>query len=106
MQVTHANMPMGHSSPVQAFRTLVYSFRRCCADVMADSTDSLLTRDLMLEAVPYSSPSIFETREICSSSSACLQFDLAYCAMCACNCSVSGVHEKYNMAIWVAAPAS
>jgi hypothetical protein len=43
---------------------LLYSFRRCCTDVMAPRTDSLLTRLLILEAVPYSSESIFDTREI------------------------------------------
>lgn len=47
--------------------TLLYNLRRCCADVMAPSTDSLFTRDLMLEAVPYSSPNIFCTRAICMS---------------------------------------
>ncbi len=35
-------------------------------DVIAPSTDSLFTRDLMLLAVPYSSASIFATREICT----------------------------------------
>ena len=34
--------------------TFVYSLSRCCAEVMAASTDWRLTRDLMLEAVPYS----------------------------------------------------
>lgn len=34
--------------------TLVYSLRRCCVEVMADKTDKRLTRDLMLDAVPYS----------------------------------------------------
>ena len=32
--------------------TLEYSFRRCWVDVMAESTERRLTRDLMLEAVP------------------------------------------------------
>ena len=32
---------------------------------MADSTDSLFTRDLMFVAVPYSSASILPTRAIC-----------------------------------------
>lgn len=31
-----------------------YSFSFCCVEVMAPSTESLFTRDLMLEAVPYS----------------------------------------------------
>merc|ERR1719411_315112 len=44
--------------------TLVYSLRRCCTDVIAPSTDSLLTLDLMLEAVPYSSANILDTREM------------------------------------------
>ena len=43
--------------------TLLYSFRRCCAEVMAPSTDCLFTRLLMFDAVPNSSPSIFCTRE-------------------------------------------
>lgn len=46
-------------------RTLLYSLRRCCAEVMALSTLSRLTRDLILDAVPYSSPSILFTRAIC-----------------------------------------
>eukprot|EP00878_Enallax_costatus_P030104 GHUV01032741.1.p1 GENE.GHUV01032741.1~~GHUV01032741.1.p1 ORF type:complete len:126 (+),score=21.66 GHUV01032741.1:537-914(+) len=46
--------------------TLLYSLSLCCADVMAPNTDSLFTRDLMLDAVPYSSPNIFCTREICN----------------------------------------
>lgn len=50
-----------------AERTLLYSFSRCCADVMADRTESRLTRDLILDAVPYSSESIFVTRLICIS---------------------------------------
>ena len=33
--------------------TLEYSLRRCWVEVMADKTDRRLTRDLMLEAVPY-----------------------------------------------------
>lgn len=31
---------------------MLYSLRRCWVEVMADRTDCLLTRDLMLEAVP------------------------------------------------------
>ncbi len=38
--------------------TLVWSFNRCWAEVIAPSTDCLLTRDLMLDAVPYSLASI------------------------------------------------
>jgi len=44
---------------------LVKSFRRCWVEVMADSTDSRFTRDLMLDAVPYSSASILEACAIC-----------------------------------------
>lgn len=44
-------------------RTLLYSLSRCWADVMAPSTDCLLTLLLILEAVPNSSPSIFCTRD-------------------------------------------
>jgi hypothetical protein len=32
--------------------TFEYSLRRCCVEVMAERTESRLTRDLMLEAVP------------------------------------------------------
>ena len=46
--------------------TLLYNFRRCCADVMALSTERRFTRFLMLEAVPYSSPSILFTRATCA----------------------------------------
>lgn len=42
----------------------MYSLRRCCALPMAASTDCLLTRDLMFEAVPISSASILEVRLI------------------------------------------
>ena len=45
--------------------TLLKSFRRCCVEVIASSTDSRLTRDLMFEAVPYSSASILAANEIC-----------------------------------------
>lgn len=44
--------------------TRLYSLRRCWVLVMAASTDSLFTRDLMLEAVPYSCVSIADIREI------------------------------------------
>ena len=44
--------------------TWLYSLRRCCALPMAASTDCLLTRDLMFEAVPISSASILEVRLI------------------------------------------
>ena len=33
---------------------------------MADKTDNLFTRDLMFDAVPYSSCNIFVTRLICT----------------------------------------
>ncbi len=46
--------------------TLLYNLSLCCAEVMAPSTDCLFTLDLMLEAVPNSSPSIFCTRATCS----------------------------------------
>ena len=46
--------------------TLAYSFSLCCTDVMAPRTDSLFTRDLMLDAVPYSSANILDTRAIWS----------------------------------------
>ena len=45
---------------------LLYNFSLCWADVMAPSTDCLLTRFLMLEAVPNSSPSIFWARDTCA----------------------------------------
>lgn len=44
-------------------RTLVNSLRRCCVDVIAESTESRLTRDLMFEAVPNSSASILAAME-------------------------------------------
>ena len=44
--------------------TRLYSLRRCWVLVMAASTDNLFTRDLMLEAVPYSCVNIADTREI------------------------------------------
>ena len=45
---------------------MVKSFRRCWVDVIADSTERRLTRDLMFDAVPNSSASIFAAREIWS----------------------------------------
>ena len=45
---------------------LLYNFSLCCTDVMAPSTDNLLTRLLILEAVPNSSANIFATRAIWS----------------------------------------
>lgn len=45
---------------------LVYNLSLCCTDVMADNTDSLLTRDLMLDAVPNSSANILLTLAIWS----------------------------------------
>lgn len=63
----HATTTEGHGTdPSLLARTLLYSFNRCCADVIALSTDSRFTRDLMLDAVPYSSPSIFVTRATCT----------------------------------------
>ena len=46
--------------------TRLYSLSLCCVEVIAASTERRLTRDLMLEAVPYSCVSIAETREIWS----------------------------------------
>ena len=43
---------------------LLYSLSLCWVDVMAPRTESRLTRDLILEAVPYSSANIFDTRDI------------------------------------------
>lgn len=45
---------------------LLYSFSLCCTEVMAPSTESLLTRLLMLEAVPNSSANILATLDIWS----------------------------------------
>lgn len=45
--------------------TRLYSFRRCWVEVMAARTESLLTRDLMFEAVPYSVANMFVACEIC-----------------------------------------
>ena len=45
---------------------LLYSFSLCCTEVMAPSTESLLTLLLMLEAVPNSSANILATLEIWS----------------------------------------
>ena len=45
--------------------TLLYSFKRCCAEPIASSTDCRLTRDLMFVAVPISSINIFCTRFTC-----------------------------------------
>jgi hypothetical protein len=45
---------MFNQAQAAAQRTRVYSLSRCCALVMAASTDCRLTRDLMLDAVPYS----------------------------------------------------
>ena len=44
--------------------TFAYNLSLCCTDVMAPRTDNLFTRDLMFEAVPYSSANIFDTRAI------------------------------------------
>jgi len=37
---------------------LLYSLSRCCVLVIAPNTDRRLTRDLIFEAVPYSSANI------------------------------------------------
>jgi hypothetical protein len=52
-------------TPGHGRRTLVYSLSRCCALVIAASTDWRLTRDLMLEAVPYSLASMAWVWAIC-----------------------------------------
>ena len=44
--------------------TLLYNLSLACTDVMALSTDCLLTRDLIFVAVPSSSANIFATRGI------------------------------------------
>src|SRR5437763_13897343 len=40
----------------------VYNFNLCCVEVIAANTDKRLTRDLMLDAVPYSSANIVSIR--------------------------------------------
>ena len=56
------------TSPQKMMRPLggvrLYFFKRCWVLVMADKTESLLTRDLMHDAVPYSSVSILLVRLI------------------------------------------
>jgi len=44
--------------------TRLYNFSLCWVLVIAANTDNRLTRDLMLDAVPYSCVSMAETREI------------------------------------------
>jgi len=44
--------------------TRLYNFRRCWVLVMAASTERRLTRDLMLDAVPYSCVNIADALEI------------------------------------------
>ena len=56
--------PQYTTSPLGGTR--LYSLSRCCTEVMAPSTDSLFTRLLIDDAVPYSSASIFVTRAIWS----------------------------------------
>ena len=57
-----AGLSSVRTSPQKMMRPLggvrLYFFKRCWVLVMADKTDSLLTRDLMHDAVPYSSVSI------------------------------------------------
>lgn len=48
------------------YSPLLYNFSLCCTEVMAPSTESLLTRLLMLEAVPNSSANILATLDIWS----------------------------------------
>ena len=56
--------PQNTTSPLGGTR--LYNFNLCWVDVMAPKTESLLTRDLMFDAVPYSSASSFCTRGIWS----------------------------------------
>ena len=53
--------------PLFGQRLYVFSF--CCTEVIAESTDERVTLDLMFDAVPYSSASIFPAWAICSHSS-------------------------------------
>ena len=45
--------------------TRLYSLSFCCVEVMAANTDRRFTRDLILEAVPYSCVNMVENCEIC-----------------------------------------
>lgn len=45
---------------------MLYSFSLCCTEVMAPSTESLLTLLLMFDAVPNSSANILATLDIWS----------------------------------------
>ena len=56
-----AKYPQNTTSPFGG--TLLYNFNLCWVDVIAPRTESRFTRDLIFEAVPYSSASIFCTRE-------------------------------------------
>ena len=56
--------PQNTTSPLGGTR--LYNFNLCWVDVIAPKTESLLTRDLMFDAVPYSSASSFCTRGIWS----------------------------------------
>src|SRR5271170_1964484 len=56
--------PQNTTSPLGGTR--LYNFNLCWVDVMAPKTDSLFTRDLIFDAVPYSSASSFCTRGIWS----------------------------------------
>ena len=53
-------VPTNNTSPFGGTR--LYSFSLCCVLVIAASTDSLFTRDLMFDAVPYSCVSIADAR--------------------------------------------
>lgn len=49
------------TSPLSGMR--LKSLSRCCTDVMAPSTEFLLTLDLMLDAVPNSLVNMLATRD-------------------------------------------
>ena len=54
--------PQNITSPLGGTR--LYNFSLCWVEVIAPKTDNLFTRDLILDAVPYSSASSFWTRGI------------------------------------------
>lgn len=58
------SMPFNRTDNILCYSPLLYSFNRCCTDVIAPNTDNLFTRLLMFEAVPNSSANILATRDI------------------------------------------
>ena len=58
-----STVPQYTTRPLSGTRE--YSFRRCCVDVIAASTDRRFTRDLMLLAVPYSCVSMLVACDSC-----------------------------------------